>query len=82
MTTILRYELWDLDSANRAATVASLAEALAIVREIQECSGREAVRDFGVGAIQQDEAGHAELVPILDGDQLLAHITQERATPA
>ncbi len=78
--TILRYELWDLDSGNRVAVFDSQVEALTLMRDIYDLDGPEAVGAFGLSAIQEDRAGGAELVPILDSDQLLALVAQVPAT--
>lgn len=73
MTTIVRYELWDFDSGNRVAVFDSRSEALSVVREIYELDGPEAVVALGLSAIRTDQRGNAELAPVLDSDELLAH---------
>ena len=80
--SILTYELWDLDSGNRVAVFDSEAEALTLVREIYARQGPEAVSAFGLGAIREDQDGNAELVPVLDSGQLLAHVIEASATPS
>ena len=82
MTTILRYELWDFDSGNQVAVFESKSEALAVVREIYELDGPEAVGALGLSAIQADPSGKAALVPVLDSEQLLALVAGESAAPS
>jgi hypothetical protein len=85
MVTI-QYELWDMATANRIAVVDSRQEAIVLVRQILDASGVEAVRSLGLGVVQPDGAGNADLQPLLDGDELVAEalrlspIVKERAS--
>jgi hypothetical protein len=72
--SVLRYELWDMESANRIGVFDSKREALNVVQEIFEDYGRSAVQSLGLGAIICDESGNVDLEPAIDGEGLVSLI--------
>jgi hypothetical protein len=71
---VLRYELWDMESANRIGVFGTKREAFTMVREIYEDYGRSAVEALGLGAIVRDESGTVDLEPAMFGEELLSQI--------
>lgn len=71
---ILRYELWDLESANQIAIFDAGAkdEAIAVVTDYLRLNGVDAVSQLTLGAIYRDEAGAVSLIPVLDGADFVA----------
>jgi hypothetical protein len=69
---ILRYELWDMESANQIATFDAKDEAIAVVTDYLRLNGVEAVSQLVLGAIYRDGAGAVSMIPVLDGDDVVA----------
>jgi hypothetical protein len=69
---ILRYELWDMESANQIAVFESKDEALETVAEYLRLNGADAVTSLVVGAIYRDGSGSVSMIPVLDGHDFLA----------
>ena len=69
---ILRYELWDMESANQIATFEAKDEAIAVVTDYLRLNGVEAVSQLVLGAIYRDGAGAVSMIPVLDGDDVVA----------
>ena len=68
---ILRYEIWDMESANQIASFESKDEALEVVAEYLRLNGADSVVSLVVGAIYRDEAGSVSMIPVLDGNDFL-----------
>ena len=73
--TVIDYELWDMESANRLGAFTSLDDALALVSEMLRCDGPEAIVSLGLGAIHRSATGDVELHPMMDGRELLATLS-------
>lgn len=69
---ILRYELWDMESANQIAAFESKDEAVEVVAEYLRLNGVDSVTSLVVGAIYRDGAGAVSMIPVLDGNDFLA----------
>jgi hypothetical protein len=69
---ILRWELWNLDSANRIARFDQKAEAIRVVTEYLRLNGVQAASPLVVGAIYQDGEGAVTMIPMLDGEDVVA----------
>jgi hypothetical protein len=64
---ILRYELWDMESANQIAAFESKDEAFEVVAEYLRLNGVDSIASLVVGAICRDGAGAVSMIPVLDG---------------
>ena len=69
---ILGYELWDMESANQIATFSAKDETIVFVTDYLRLNGVEAVSQLVLGAIYRDGAGAVSMIPILDGDDVVA----------
>ena len=69
---ILRYEIWDMESANQIASFESKDEALEVVADYLRLNGADAVASLVLGAIYRDGAGSVSMIPLLDGNDFLA----------
>jgi hypothetical protein len=69
---ILRYELWDMESANQIATFAAKDEAIAVVTDYLRLNGLAVVSQLVLGAIFRDTSGSVSMIPVLDGDDVVA----------
>ena len=69
---ILRYELWDMESANQIAAFTEKDEAIAVVTDYLRRNGVAATAQLALGAIFEDAAGGTSLIPVLDGDDVIA----------
>jgi hypothetical protein len=69
---ILRYELWDMESANQIAAFEVKDEAIAVVTDYLRLNGVAAVSQLVLGAIYQDGSGTVSMIPVLDGDDVVA----------
>jgi hypothetical protein len=69
---ILRYELWDMESANQIASFDGKEEAIAVVTDYLRLNGVAAVSQLVLGAIYRDDAGAVSMIPVLDGDDVVA----------
>jgi len=69
---ILRYELWDMESANQIATFDAKDEAIAVVTDNLRLNGVAAVSQLVLGAIYRDDSGAVSMIPVLDGDDVVA----------
>ena len=69
---ILRYELWDMESANQIAVFEAKEEAIAVVTDYLRLNGVDAVSQLVLGAIYRDGSGAVNMIPVLDGDDVVA----------
>ena len=69
---ILRYELWDMESANQIAAFEAKEEAIAVVTDYLRLNGVAAVSQLVLGAIYRDGSGAVSMIPVLDGDDVVA----------
>jgi hypothetical protein len=69
---ILRYELWDLESANQIAAFNAKDEAISVATDYIRLNGVSSVSQLVLGAIIRDSAGAVSMIPILDGDDVVA----------
>ena len=69
---ILRYELWDMESANQIAVLEAKDEAVAVVTDYLRLNGVDAVSQLVLGAIYRDASGTVSMIPVLDGDDVVA----------
>lgn len=69
---ILRYELWDMESANQIAAFDEKEEAISVVTDYLRLNGVEAVSQLVLGAIYRDGSGAVTMIPVLDGDDVVA----------
>jgi hypothetical protein len=69
---ILRYELWDMESANQIAAFDQKNEAIAVVADYLRLNGVDAVSQLVLGAIVRDASGDVSMIPVLDGDDVVA----------
>ena len=69
---ILRYELWDLESANQIAAFDGKDEAITVVTDYIRMNGAASVSQLVLGAIIRDSAGAVSMIPVLDGDDVVA----------
>jgi hypothetical protein len=69
---ILRYELWDMESANQIAVFEAKDEAIAVVTDYLRLNGVDAVSQLVLGAIYRDAVGAVSMIPVLDGDDVVA----------
>jgi len=72
VTMILRYELWDMESANQIAAFDEKEEAIAVVTDYLRLKGVAAVSQLVLGAIYRDGAGTVSMIPVLDGGDVVA----------
>jgi hypothetical protein len=68
---ILRYEIWDMESANQIAAFESKDEAVEVVAEYLRLNGADSIASLVVGAIYRDGAGEVSMIPVLDGNDFL-----------
>jgi hypothetical protein len=68
---ILRYEIWDMESANQIASFDTKDEAVDVVAEYLRQNGAESVVSLVVGAIYRDGTGAVAMIPVLDGNDFL-----------
>ena len=68
---ILRYELWDMESANQIAMSETKDEVLEVVADYLRLNGAEGATQLVVGAIYRDGQGAVSMIPVLDGDDFL-----------
>ncbi|MFN8636574.1 MAG: hypothetical protein U0893_22220 [Chloroflexota bacterium] len=69
---ILRYELWDMETANQIAIFDQREKAISVVTEYLRLNGVEAATQLVLGAIYQDGAGTVSMIPVFDGDDVVA----------
>jgi hypothetical protein len=69
---VLRHELRDLESASRIATFDAKEEAIAVVTDYLRLNGVAALPQLVLGAIYRDGAGTVSMIPVLDGDDVVA----------
>jgi hypothetical protein len=69
---ILRYELWDMESANQIATFEAKDEAIGVVTDYLRLNGVAAVSQLVLGVIIRDSSGAVSMIPVLDGDDVVA----------
>jgi hypothetical protein len=69
---ILRYELWDMESANQIASFDEKNEAITLVTDYLRLNGVDAVSQLVLGAIIRDASGAVSMIPVLDGDDVVA----------
>lgn len=69
---ILRYELWDMETANQIAAGADKDEAIAVVTDYLRLNGVAGMSQLVLGALFQDEAGGTSLIPVLDGSDVVS----------
>jgi len=69
---IVRYELWDMESANQIATFDAKEEAIAVVADYLRLNGIDAVSQLVLGATFRDGSGAVSMIPVLDGDDVIA----------
>ena len=69
---ILRYELWDMETANQIATFDGKEEAIAVVTDYLRLNGVASVSQLVLGAIYRDGSGAVSMIPVLDGDDVVA----------
>ena len=68
----MRYELWDTKSANQIAAFEAKKEAIAVVTDYLRLNGVDAVSQLVLGAIYRDASGAVSMIPVLDGDDIVA----------
>jgi hypothetical protein len=69
---ILRYELWDLESANQIATFDAKEQAMSVVTDYIRLNGVASASQLVLGAIFKDSAGAVSMIPVLDGGDVVA----------
>lgn len=69
---ILRYELWDMESANQIAAFEAKEDAIAVVTDYLRLNGVASVSQLVLGAIYRDSSGSVSMIPVLDGDDVIA----------
>jgi len=69
---ILGYELWDTQSANQIAAFEAKDEAITVVTDYLRLNGVAAVSQLVLGAIYRDASGAVSMIPVLDGDDVVA----------
>ena len=69
---ILGYELWDMESANQIAAFEAKDEAIAVVTDYLKLNGVAATSQLVLGAIYRDASGTVSMIPVLDGDEVVA----------
>jgi hypothetical protein len=69
---ILRYERWDLASANQIAAIHAKDKAISVLTDHIRLNGVSSASPLVLSAIIHDRAGAVSMVPVLDGDGVVA----------